>query len=148
MTDLEMQEVELRLQRMERGIKEIHKEFGSIQKSLDLIYNDRDLITEVSDGIAQVRRMVVTSDQKHEKLTDQVIETVKKETHLVKAEVAVSGEEVADKLKKNVQSVTHSILNGLHHSLKKEGSSHKLSFRSRLSKWFSFIKPNVKVVNV
>jgi hypothetical protein len=146
MTDFEAQEVELRLQHMERGIKEIGKQFSSIQKSLDLIYNDRDLITDISEDIGKVRRLVVTSDQKHEKLTDQVINTVKKETHLVKAEVAVSSEEVADKVKTTIQTVTHSVLNGLHHSLKKEG--HKLSFRSRIAKFFSFFKFNVKTVSV
>ena len=146
MTDLEAQEMEIRLQGMERGIKEINKKFSSIQNSLDLIYNDRDLITDISDGVVQVRRLLVTSDKNNEKLTNQVINTVKKETHLVKAEVAVTAEESEKKVKNNIQSISHSILNGLHHSLKKEG--HKLSFRSRIGRFFSFFKFNVKTVNV
>lgn len=146
MTDLEIQELELRLQRMERGINDIGKKFTSINNYLEAIYQDRDLITEVSDSVGEVRRLVVKSDQKHEKLTDHVIDTVKKETHMVKAEVAVSSEEVEKKVKHTVQSVTHSILNGLHHSLKKEG--HKLSFKSRIKRLFSKFKPVIRTVPV
>jgi hypothetical protein len=140
MTNLELQELNIKLDNLQKGVREVSKQYHSIQVTLDQIYEDRDLITDLDNGISQVKRLVVGAEKKNETLTKQVIETVQHETVLVKAEVAVNSEAVEKKVRNTIQTVTHAVLNGLHHSLKKDGK--KLSFKSRIARLFSF-KRNV-----